>query len=106
MLLEKPTPDALLSAIAKHRGIALFTAPTSYRAMAPLAAAVDLSTPEQVRLRGEALPTATRKLWKHATGIEIIDGIGTTEMMHIFISHDDPQRAPARSASRFRATAA
>jgi 2-aminobenzoate-CoA ligase len=43
---------------------------------------------------GEALPAATRKLWKDATGIEIIDGIGATEMLHIFISHDEAHAKP------------
>jgi 2-aminobenzoate-CoA ligase len=43
---------------------------------------------------GEALPAATRKLWKDATGIEMIDGIGATEMLHIFISHDEMQARP------------
>ena len=45
---------------------------------------------------GEALPAATRALWREATGIEIIDGIGATEMLHIFISADEAQRAARR----------
>jgi len=44
-----------------------------------------------MRLRGEALPDATRRLFRDATGIEIIDGIGSTEMIHIFVSHT-PER--------------
>ena len=44
--------------------------------------------------RSEALPAATRKLWKEATGIEIIDGIGSTELFHIFISADEAQAKP------------
>ena len=43
---------------------------------------------------GEALPAATRKLWKDATGIELIDGIGATELLHIFISHDEAHARP------------
>ena len=43
---------------------------------------------------GEALPASTRELWKSATGIEIIDGIGATEMLHIFISHDEAHARP------------
>ena len=43
---------------------------------------------------GEALPAATRALWKEATGIEIIDGIGATEMLHIFISADEAHARP------------
>ena len=48
---------------------------------------------------GEALPAATRKLWKDATGIEIIDGIGATEMLHIFISHDEAHAKPGATGT-------
>jgi 2-aminobenzoate-CoA ligase len=116
VLLEKASPDALPAAIAQHRATVLFTAPTSYRAMAAVVAQHDLSGERQAApgasdpqarrgghspalgalssLRkcvsaGEALPAATRALWKQATGIEIIDGIGSTEMFHIFISADE-----------------
>jgi 2-aminobenzoate-CoA ligase len=43
---------------------------------------------------GEALPAATRTLWREATGIELIDGIGATEMLHIFISADEASARP------------
>ena len=43
---------------------------------------------------GEALPAATRELWKQHTGIEMIDGIGATEMLHIFISADEAHARP------------
>src|SRR5262249_40373420 len=66
-----------------------FTAPTSYRAMAGNAKQHDLSTLRKCVSAGEALPAATRTLWKQSTGIEMIDGIGTTEMLHIFISADE-----------------
>ena len=89
LLIEKAPPEQLLAAIAAHRATVLFTAPTYYRAMAPLAAGHDLSSLRKCVSAGEALPAATRKLWKDATGIEIIDGIGSTEMFHIFISHDE-----------------
>jgi 2-aminobenzoate-CoA ligase len=91
LLLERPMPDALLEAIAQHRPTVLFTAPTSYRAMAAQAKDFDLSSLRKCVSAGEALPAATRKLWKEATGIEIIDGIGSTEMLHIFISHPDTE---------------
>ena len=45
------------------------------------------------------LPAATRKLWKEATGIEIIDGIGATEMFHIFISHDEAHAKPGATGT-------
>ncbi len=54
----------------------------------------DLSSLRKCVSAGEALPAATRKLWKDATGIEIIDGIGATEMLHIFISHDEAHARP------------
>jgi 2-aminobenzoate-CoA ligase len=59
-----------------------------YRAMAGMAKDYDLSSLKKCVSAGEALPDATRQLFKQATGIEIIDGIGSTEMIHIFISHD------------------
>jgi 2-aminobenzoate-CoA ligase len=89
LLLEKAPPDALLAAVANHRVSVLFTAPTSYRAMAAQVGQYDLSSLTKCVAAGEALPAATRKLWKDSTGIDIIDGIGTTEMLHIFISHDE-----------------
>lgn len=54
----------------------------------------DLSSLHKCVSAGEALPAATRKLWKEATGIEIIDGIGSTELFHIFISADEAQAKP------------
>jgi 2-aminobenzoate-CoA ligase len=94
LLVERPSPDALLPAIAAHRATILVTAPTSYRAMAAQVKAHDLSSLRKCVSAGEALPAATRKLWKDATGIEIIDGIGATEMLHIFISHDEAHAKP------------
>jgi 2-aminobenzoate-CoA ligase len=94
LLIERPSPEALLPAIAEHRATILFTAPTSYRAMAPRAAEHDLSSLRKCVSAGEALPAATRTLWKDATGIELIDGIGATELLHIFISHDEAGARP------------
>ena len=72
----------------------MFTAPTSYRAMAEVARTSASPRAHGGSLRkcvsaGEALPAATRALWREATGIELIDGIGATEMLHIFISADE-----------------
>lgn len=86
LLLERLTPQALLAAIQRHRATVLFTAPTFYRQMATIADQYDLSSLRACVSAGEALPDATRQLWKSATGIEMIDGIGSTEMIHIFIS--------------------
>jgi 2-aminobenzoate-CoA ligase len=62
--------------------------------MAAQAPAFDLSSLRKCVSAGEALPAATRKLWKDATGIELIDGIGATELLHIFISHDEGHVRP------------
>lgn len=94
VLVEKASPDALLPAIAQHRATVCFTAPTSYRVMAAQAAAHDLSSLRKCVSAGEALPAATRLLWKASTGIELIDGIGSTEMFHIFISADEARAKP------------
>ncbi len=99
LLIERPSPDQLLSAIAEHRPTVLFTAPTSYRAMAGAARNHDLSSLRKCVSAGEVLPAATRKLWKDATGIEIIDGIGATEMFHIFISHDEAHAKPGATGT-------
>jgi 2-aminobenzoate-CoA ligase len=94
VLLEKATPDVLPAAIAAHRATVCFSSPTAYRAMAAQAKAHDLSSLRKCVSAGEALPAATRKLWKDATGIEMIDGIGSTELLHIFISHTDDDAKP------------
>jgi len=91
VLLEKAAPDALPAAIAHWRASVCFTAPTSYRAMAAQVAAHDLSSLRKCVSAGEVLPAATRALWKQATGIELIDGIGSTELLHIFISATEEQ---------------
>ena len=92
VLVEKPTPDLLLGTIAKHKATICFTAPTFYRQMAQLAKGRDVRPLKKCVSAGEALPDATRQLFRQATGIEIIDGIGSTEMIHIFISHT-PEKA-------------
>jgi 2-aminobenzoate-CoA ligase len=89
VLLEKATPYALLEAIERYRATVCFTAPTSYRAMASHLAGHDVSSLRKCVSAAEPLPAATRQLWKDATGIEIIDGIGATELLHIFVSHAD-----------------
>jgi len=86
VLLEKLTPETLLDAIARHRATVCFTAPTFYRQMAPLAANFDLASLTRTVSAGEALPLATREAWQAATGLRMIDGIGATELLHIFIS--------------------
>ncbi|MFY9317708.1 MAG: AMP-binding protein [Burkholderiales bacterium] len=86
-LVERLTPETLLESIQRFRATILFTAPTMYRALAGIWNNYDLSSLRKCVSAGEALPDATRQLFKQASGIEIIDGIGSTEMIHIFISH-------------------
>lgn len=85
--IEHSTPASLLNSIVKHKATHLGTAPTAYKAMLEqpnLDAALD-----SLRFcisAGEHLPEATWQMWKKRTGIAITDGIGSTEMMHIFVS--------------------
>lgn len=90
VLVEKASPEALLDIIAATKATVSFTAPTFYRQMA-LAIQREPGRWRLPSLRasvsaGEALPDATRTLWRDATGIEMLDGIGATELIHIFIS--------------------
>ncbi len=99
VLLEKASPDALPAAIAQYRATVCVTAPTSYRAMAPHLKHHDVSSLRKCVSAGEALPAATRQLWKAASGIEMIDGIGSTELLHIFISHDEAHAKPGATGT-------
>lgn len=99
VLLPKAGPADLLDAIPRFGATVLFTAPTSYRAMAEGARTKRLGVAQGGTLRqcvsaGEALPAATRTLWREATGIELIDGIGATELLHIFIAADEAHAKP------------
>ena len=99
VLLEKAAPQPLIDAIRQYGATVLFTAPTSYRVMAAQGALLRTSTLRQCVSAGEALPAATRSLWREATGIELIDGIGATEMLHIFISADEAHARPGATGT-------
>ena len=86
LLLEQATPPNLIKGIQDYRATICFTAPTAYRAMTPLVKDHDISSLKKCVSAGETLPLATFNAWKEATGLEIIDGIGSTEILHIFIS--------------------
>ena len=85
ILLEKVSPDDLMPAIERHRATVLFTAPTAYRAMLGKLGEHDISSLRKCVSAGEHLPRATFEAWRERTGITILDGIGATEMLHIFI---------------------
>ncbi|WP_373069103.1 AMP-binding protein [Gemmatimonas sp.] len=89
VLLERASPESLLDAIAATGATISFTAPTFYRHMA-IAVREHPGRYDTTSLRvavsaGEALPDATRTLWRDATSVEILDGIGATELIHVFI---------------------
>jgi 2-aminobenzoate-CoA ligase len=84
---DKPyTPEVMVDVINSVKATISYTAPTFYRQMAAFAKARSLPSLRISVSAGEGLPDATRQLWKEATGLEMLDGIGATEMFHIFIS--------------------
>ncbi len=85
LLLEKAGPMELLEAIAAFGVTTIFTAPVAYRTMAAKALQYDLSTLRACVSAGETLPKAVWVQWYAATGLTILDGIGSTEMLHIFV---------------------
>lgn len=86
VLLEKLNPEALLQAIQDYRATICFTSPTAYRQMSMMVDRYDISSLKKSVSAGEALPDDTRRRWREATGIEIHDGIGGTELIHIYIA--------------------
>ncbi|EPH45704.1 AMP-binding protein [Streptomyces aurantiacus] len=110
LLLEQAGPKQLLPAIAEHGVSVLFTAPTAYRAMLDALAdppavaetspspspppAYDVSSLRRCVSAGENLPAATWRAWHERTGLRIINGIGATELLHIFISAADDAIRP------------
>lgn len=85
LLLEKAPPEPLMQAIAQYDVSVVFTAPVAYRAMADMVSTYDLSSLRTCVSAGETLPLPTWQTWYERTGLKIMDGIGSTEMLHIFI---------------------
>ena len=79
-------PAAILALIQRYRITGLYTAPTAYRTMAAIAKDYDLTSLEKCVSAGETLPKATWEAFHEATGIRIVDGLGSTEMLHMFIT--------------------
>ena len=94
ILLERAGPDDLLAAAAKFGATVCFTAPTAYRAMLAKLGEHDISSLRKCVSAGETLPQATFDAWHAATGIKILDGIGATEMLHIFIGSPEHEIRP------------
>ena len=89
LMAERPTPASVFKRLSERKPTLFFGVPTLYAAML---ASPDFPKRESLALRqcvsaGEALPAQIAKTWKERTGVEILDGIGSTEMLHIFLSN-------------------
>ena len=93
-LLEKPTPELLLQAIQDNKVTICFTAPTAWRVITSKLNDFDISSLRKCISAGETLPLKVWQDWHDATGLKIIDGIGATEMLHIFISSHEENMKP------------
>ncbi|MGQ4443189.1 aminobenozate:CoA ligase AmbL, partial [Streptomyces violaceoruber] len=94
LLLEQAGPRQLLPAVAEHRVSVLFTAPTAYRTMLDELDGYDVSSLRRCVSAGENLPAATWRAWHERTGLRVINGIGATELLHIFVSAADDDIRP------------
>ena len=93
-LIEKPSPDLLLKAIQDYKITICFTAPTAWRIITTKVHDFDVSSLRKCISAGETLPLKVWQDWNEATGLKIIDGIGATEMLHIFISSNEENMKP------------
>ncbi|MDB5505161.1 MAG: putative acid-thiol ligase [Tardiphaga sp.] len=94
VVMEKAGPDELPVAIERFKVTVCFTAPTSYRAMLAKLGSHDISSLRKCVSAGETLPKGTYDAWLKATGIKLMDGIGGTEMLHIFICATEEEIRP------------
>ena len=96
VLLENASPPNLIDIIERYRATICFTAPTAYRAMlAAMDEGADLSSLRAAVSAGETLPAPVYHDWMEKTGKPMLDGIGATEMLHIFISNRFHDHKPA-----------
>jgi len=93
-LIEKPSPDLLLKAIQDFKITICFTAPTAWRIITTKVKDFDISSLRKCVSAGETLPLKVWQDWFDATGLKIIDGIGSTEILHIFISSYEENMKP------------
>jgi 2-aminobenzoate-CoA ligase len=102
-LLESATPPNMIEIIEKYKATICFTAPTAYRAMLKaLDEGADLSSLRVAVSAGETLPAPVFEEWVSKTGKPILDGIGATEMLHIFISNRFDDMHPATTGKPLR----
>jgi 2-aminobenzoate-CoA ligase len=93
-LVERATPEELADTVAEHGVTVVFTAPTAYKAMVGAGRGEQLRGIRRAVSAGEHLPATTWQAFYDATGVRIIDGIGSTEMLHIFIASADDDIRP------------
>lgn len=86
VLPDKTGPFELIDAIERHKASVIFTAPTAYRAILGKLDGRDISSLRICVSAGETLPKTVFEAWKERTGMELMDGIGATEMLHIFLA--------------------
>ena len=84
--IARPSPEGVIEAIRRHGATTLSTAPTMYRGLLRAAVAEDLARLRTCVSAGEPLPATVAEHWFETTGVRIVDGIGSTEMLHIFIA--------------------
>ncbi|MEM8754366.1 MAG: AMP-binding protein, partial [Pseudomonadota bacterium] len=95
-LLEQATPPNMIEIIETFKATVCFTAPTAYRAMLQaMEEGADLSSLRAAVSAGETLPAPVYEAWMEKTGKPMLDGIGATEMLHIFISNRFDDHKPA-----------
>jgi len=102
LLLPRCTPDILLRTIQDHRITTIFTAPIMYRAMSALADSYDLASLKACVSAGEHLPAPVAERWRQKTGLAVIDGLGSTELLHIFVSAADADVRPGMTGRAIR----
>jgi 2-aminobenzoate-CoA ligase len=97
LLLERATPKELASIVAEQAVTVLFTAPTAYRAILGSGDGPLLAGVRRAVSAGEALPAAVAERYREVVGSPLIDGIGSTEMLHVFISAAGDDVRPGRT---------
>ncbi len=97
--IEKPSVESILQTAHDFGATVCFTSPTAYRAMLPRLGEFDVASLRLCVSAGEPLPAPTFHAWHEATGLEIIDGIGSTEMLHIFLSNRDGSARPGTTGT-------
>lgn len=90
LLAERPTPESVMQTLKTHQPTLFFGVPTLYAALLASPQATRENGSDRLRLcvsAGEALPAEVGKTWKSRFGVDILDGVGSTEMLHIYVSN-------------------